>query len=227
VTEQDDIIMSDNGLRDDLQPIPSTPFAIRQATMQDRDDLSRVCLQTGNAGQDASQTEDDPTLLGLIYAVPYQQREPDLAFVVTDPAGVCGYVLGARDTRDFQTFMEREWFPPLRSRLRDPGPDPAAWTGSDWARRVIHEPADLPAIDLDRYPSHGHIDLLPRAQGQGLGRRAMERLIGALRAKGSPGMHLGLSPRNLRALAFYHHLGFVTLAQAVPSDDVIYVGMAF
>lgn len=219
--------MSDNSLRGEVKPSPQTAFVIRQATDQDRDALSRVCLQTGNAGQDASPTEDDPTLLGLIYAVPYQRREPDLAFVVTDAIGVCGYVLGARDTRDFQSFMEREWFPPLRAGLRDPGRDPATWTGSDWARRVIHEPAELPAIDLDRYPSHGHIDLLPRAQGQGLGRRAMERLMQALRDKGSPGMHLGLSPRNLLALAFYHHLGFVTLDQTVPSDDVIYVGMAF
>jgi ribosomal protein S18 acetylase RimI-like enzyme len=223
--------MNSKGLHVDPQPVQqviSRPDVdIRLATAEDRDALSRVCLLTGNAGHDATAIEDDPSLLGLIYAVPYQVREPDLAFVVTDAQGVCGYVLGAFDTVAFQSFLNHDWFPPLRATLRDPGPDASTWSGSDWGRRVIHEPPTLPAVDLTRYPSHGHIDLLPRAQGHGIGRRAMETLTETLRAKGSPGMHLGLSARNLRALAFYHHLGFVTLDQAVPSDDVIYVGMAF
>ncbi len=196
-------------------------FTIRHATKADHPGLSMVCLNTGNAGQDAAESEDDPTLLGLIFALPYQVAEPDFAFVVTDNIGICGYVLGAPDTVGFTTFMAEDWLPRLRHNLPDPGPDHGKWRGSDWARFSIHQPPTLPPVNLHRYPAHGHIDLLPRAQGQGVGRRAMQTLMDALAQAGCPGLHLGVSARNIRALAFYHHLGFETLWHA---DDTIYVG---
>lgn len=196
-------------------------FTIRRATQADHPGLSMVCLKTGNAGQDASETEDDPALLGLIFALPYQVAEPDFAFVVTDSIGICGYVLGAPNTVGFTAFMEGQWLPPLRQTLPDPGPDTGHWRGSDWARALIHQPPILPPVDLSRYPAHGHIDLLPRAQGQGVGRRAMQTLMDALAQSGSPGLHLGLWARNTGALAFYHRLGFEILKHV---GDTIYVG---
>ncbi|MEI9900629.1 MAG: hypothetical protein WDN31_11475 [Hyphomicrobium sp.] len=76
-------------------------FHIRQATAADHGALNLVCLRTGDAGKDATAREDDPDLLGLIYAAPYQALEPDFAFAVDGPNGVCGYVLGALDTATF------------------------------------------------------------------------------------------------------------------------------
>ena len=52
----------------------------------------------------------------------------------------------------------------------------------------------LPTPVVARYPSHLHIDLLPRAQGQGHGRLLIESLLDLLRAEGSGGVHLGVSP---------------------------------
>ena len=40
----------------------------------------------------------------------------------------------------------------------------------------------------------------------------METMQDALRAAGSNGVHLGVSARNQRALAFYAHLGYETLS---------------
>lgn len=60
-------------------------------------------------------------------------------------------------------------------------------------------------------PSHGHIDLLPEAQGRGIGRRALEVLMQWLRDAGSPGLFRGVSPANRRARHFYTKLGFETL----------------
>jgi len=199
------------------------PFGIRPATPEDRAALSMVCLRTGDAGEDATGKEDDPELLGLIYAVPYQVGAPEFAFVIEDSGGVCGYVLGAADTMAFQRFMNDEWFPPIRARLRDPGADAGLWNGSDWGRRVVHEGWSLPPVDLARYPAHGHIDLLPRAQGRGLGRRAMEVMLGALGAQGVPGIHLGLSARNGKALGFYERIGFRVADPPGILDDTIFV----
>ena len=108
-------------------------FFLRRATAADDKAICRVCLLTGDAGQDASAREDDPNLLGQIYCLPYRVQEPDFAFVVDSPDGVCGYLFGAPDTVQFNNRLAGEWYPGLRDGLDDPGPDSAAWRGSDWA----------------------------------------------------------------------------------------------
>jgi ribosomal protein S18 acetylase RimI-like enzyme len=186
-------------------------FWLRQATAADHDALCKICLRTGDAGRDATGREDDPALLGMLYAVPYQVLEPDFAFVVEGPDGACGYVLGARDTSAFNRRLEAEWYPPLRQKLPDPGPDERGWRGSDWARRLIHHAELAVPAALARYPSHGHIDLLPEARGRGIGRQGMELLMQRLAGAGSPGLFLQVDPRNRDARRFYERLGFADL----------------
>jgi ribosomal protein S18 acetylase RimI-like enzyme len=67
----------------------------------------------------------------------------------------------------------------------------------------------------ETYPAHLHIDLLPEAQGQGLGRLLIATLIEALRAEGVSGLHLVASADNTGAIAFYPRVGFAPL----PSHD--------
>ena len=198
-------------------------FSIRQARVTDHDALKRVCLLTGDAGADASAKEDDPSLLGLIYAVPYQVFEPDFAIVVEDEIGVCGYAFGALDTARFEQRVNNDWFPALAPRLRDPGPDESAWSGSDWARRHIHHPPTLVHKALRDYPAHGHIDLLPRAQGHGMGRKAMMTVLEKLAKAGAPGIHLGVAPTNDRALGFYKRIGFELFSDPSLPSDTTYV----
>jgi GNAT superfamily N-acetyltransferase len=192
----------------------SPAIGLRRATPADHAALRRVCLQTGDSGRDATGIQDDPDLLGQVYAVPYEVGAPDFAYVLEDAEGVCGYLFGAPDTVAFHRFLTGEWFPPLRQGLRDPGTDPAEWRGSDWVRAIIHRPPGLPPIDLVRYPAHGHIDLLPRARGQGAGRRAMAHLMAELAKAGAPGMHLEVSDANRTALDFYRRLGFDEVARS-------------
>ncbi len=200
-----------------------TTFEIRRATRADHDALKRVCLMTGDAGQDASDTEDDPDLLGLVFAVPYQIYEPEFAFVIENRDGVCGYVLGAPDTRRFMAQMTHDWFAALQPRYADPGTDRSRWKGSDWARHAIHYPDREPIPELAPYPAHGHIDLLPVAQGKDMGRRAMEHLMDRMRAAGVTGLHMGVNARNARALRFYERLGFTTLEPPGIVGDAVYV----
>jgi hypothetical protein len=46
-------------------------FTLRHAEARDHDALCDVCLKTGDSGADASAREDDPRLLGEIWALPY------------------------------------------------------------------------------------------------------------------------------------------------------------
>jgi ribosomal protein S18 acetylase RimI-like enzyme len=70
-----------------------------------------------------------------------------------------------------------------------------------------------------------HIDLIARAHRQGHGRRMMNEVMDRLRAKGVPGVHLGMAGSNDRAYAFYTDLGFAELCRRGKGDDeTIYMG---
>lgn len=196
-------------------------FSLRKATVGDHDALRLVCLKTGDSGKDATAREDDPALLGDIYAVPYQLYAPRFAFVVEHEGAVVGYVLGALDSRAFYHRLKAEWFPRLAARLPDPGSDETRWQGSDWARSYIHRPELVFNEALAAFPAHGHIDLLEVARGRGVGRASLEHLMDALRDAGAPGMHLQVATDNFKAHAFYKRLGFEVIEDAtLPADTV-------
>lgn len=199
-------------------------FAVRKATAADHDALRLVCLRTGDSGKDATAREDDPALLGDIYAVPYQIYAPRFAFVVEHEGAVVGYVLGALDSRAFYLRLKNEWFPRLAAKLPDPSPDESRWRGSDWARSYIHRPELVFNDALRDYPAHGHIDLLEVARGRGVGRGALEHLMDALREAGAPGMHLQVATDNVNAQAFYKRLGFEVIEDATLPDDTVFMG---
>ncbi|PNY82298.1 GNAT family N-acetyltransferase [Deinococcus koreensis] len=190
-------------------------FTLRPAREADREALYRICLQTGDSGQDATGVYDDPALLGHIYAAPYLTYAPAFAFVLEDAGAVGGYVLGTPDTRAFEATLEREWWPHLRTQYPDPSGVPReARTPDQRLAALIHTPRTAPDALLAQYPAHLHIDLLPWAQGGGHGRRLMERQFAALREAGAPGVHLGVGERNTRAEGFYRHLGMEELARS-------------
>jgi len=179
-------------------------LAIRPATLEDLPGAYRVCLLTGDAGEDASAQYRDPDLLGHVYVGPYVVGQPDHALVVVDAEGVAGYCLAAPDTRAFEAWAEAAWWPPLRASypiLRDGSPDAALI-------RLIHAPALAPEALVREFPSHLHIDLLAAARGVGLGRDLVERQLASLRDHRSPGVHLEADATNGNAIAFYRHLGF-------------------
>jgi ribosomal protein S18 acetylase RimI-like enzyme len=182
---------------------------IRRYRSGDLRALYLVCLRTGNSGGDATALYRDPELLGHIYAGPYGMFEPALAFVVEDEHGVGGYCLGALDTRAFEQRLEERWWPSLRARYAEP--DVASrdqWTPDEQAAYLIHHPWRTDDGLVAHYPSHLHLDLLPRFQAQGHGRQLIGVQLTALRDRGSGGVHLYVTSGNHRALGFYRHLGF-------------------
>lgn len=204
-----------------------TDLAIRQARPGDGPGAYAVCLKTGNHGQDGEALyADDPDALGRIFVGPYLSFEPDLSLVLEDAEGLCGYTLGALDSRAFYDRYEREWRPQLCARHPEPEGDPGRWTPAERVHYTYHHPDYYCPEPYARYPSHLHIDLLPRAQGRGWGRRMMAGLMDRLRERGSPGVHLGVSALNARARRFYQQLGFEELVRRGSGDDaVVYMGI--
>lgn len=189
------------------------PARIRPYRPADLDALYRICLLTGDSGQDATTLYDDPQLLGHYFAAPYGLFEPSLAFVAEDTAGVGGYIVGALDSQAFEKRLESKWWPRLRTRYPDPPPGLSSqqWTPGQRVAHAIHHPWRTPDDLAARYPSHLHINLLPRLQGRGYGRQLTTTLTAALRDHGSRGVHLYVTAGNRRAAHFYRHIGFTEL----------------
>jgi ribosomal protein S18 acetylase RimI-like enzyme len=185
-------------------------FKIRPYHPSDLSALYRICLWTGDSGKDARNLYQDPDLLGHIFTAPYAVFEPELCFVVTHGGKPCGYILGTRDTKSFYSRCETDWLPVLRERY----PQPAADDDSRDARmmRYLHEGPKLKP-ELAAYPAHLHIDLLPEAQGQGLGRELISTFTQKLRELAAPALHLEVGKRNPGAIAFYQRVGFQIIAE--------------
>ena len=201
---------------------------IRPARRNDQPGAYHVCLKTGDHGGDGEPFyRDDPDALGRIYVGPYLAFEPELSLVLEDVQGVCGYALGAVDSRAFYARYDAEWRPRLSATFPAPQGDPGQWTRVQQAHHTYHHPDYFCPEPYDAFPSHLHIDLLPRAQGRGYGRRMMERNFDFLRRRGSAGAHLGVSPLNTRAIAFYRRLGFHELTRVgTATDGCVYMGIS-
>ncbi|MEY9872355.1 ribosomal protein S18 acetylase RimI-like enzyme [Streptacidiphilus sp. MAP12-33] len=192
------------------------PLSIRPYRPGDREDLYEICVRTGDNGADASSSYPDPRILPDIFVGPYLAQEPGLAYVVADPEGedrALGYVLGTADTPRFVARYLAEWLPGVVDRYPDDG---------DGRGHELRHPEAMLVPGLDAYPAHLHIDLLPKAQGQGLGRELMRTLLAALRERGVPRVHLGMGAANHGARAFYDRLGFEELAR--PTAYLVVLG---
>ncbi|WP_400994395.1 GNAT family N-acetyltransferase [Agromyces sp. GXQ0307] len=191
---------------------------IRPYRDADRSAVAEVCLRTAAAGRDATGVYSDDTLMPEVYALPYVDYAPDLAFVVDLGGRVAGYVLGVADTAAFIDWYARDWAPGFRARH----PRAGAPTAHRPAYSEPHLLADggnaerMRIPELDEYPAHLHIDLLPELQGRGLGRRLIDTLRAALAERDVPALHLGIDAANVGARAFYERLGFHELPSSRP-----------
>ena len=165
-----------------------------------------VCLGTGDDGRDAGPLYRDPMLLGHVYVGPYLRLRPSFASVLVDGDGVVvGYVVGVPDTIEFEREAEESWWPELRERY----PAGRSLGGrDDELVGIIHSPYGADPRLVARYPAHLHIDLLPVAQGRGLGKALMARVLSQLADAGAIGVHLFVSVTNTKAIGFYEALGF-------------------
>jgi GNAT superfamily N-acetyltransferase len=197
---------------------------IRPYEPGDLDALYDICLKTGDSGQDATALYADPRLVGEVFAAPYAVLQPELAFVAGDELGVAAYVLGTDDTRAFEARLEAEWWPRLRAIHPDPRGTPRDARTRDQQRAAqIHRPFPEPEALVARWPAHLHINLLPRLQGQDLGRKMIDTWLDAVRARGVRGVHLGCDAVNHRALRFYEAYGWRRFETDPPWPGTVWI----
>ena len=178
--------------------------SIRPYRPADRDAVYDVCVRTADAGGDARGRYLSDDLMPDVFAGPYLELAPDLAFVLDAGGRAVGYVLGSADTAAFAADVRRRWLPLMTGKY----PPDGSYGGSEWLVRELYDPERMVLPELAAYPAHLHVDVLRPYQGGGHGRALIETFLAAAARKGAPALHLGVAPANTRALGFYEHLGF-------------------
>jgi ribosomal protein S18 acetylase RimI-like enzyme len=192
--------------------------AIRRYVASDSDAIDDICLRTAEAGGDATGLYVSDELMPDIFARPYVRFEPELAFVIDDGRRASGYILGSADTARFVERYRAEWLPAFSQKYVHDDPPR---TRDEFIRHLGFTPERMLIPELEAYPAHLHIDLLPALRGHGYGRALLGELVLALRERGVPGIHLGMDPANASARAFYHRLGFRELPSSQPQVPLL------
>ncbi|MFW7413606.1 GNAT family N-acetyltransferase [Demequina sp. SO4-18] len=188
-------------------------LTIRPATTADHDAIARICLLTGDGGADATGVFGDDQAVADVYASPYLHGPSCFALVWDEGEGAVGYVVGTDDTRAFQDWFVKEWWPSRPPR------EPRT-QGDRWLLPAALDPDRMLIDAVAQYPAHLHIDLLPAAQGRGAGRALIDAAVAGMRARGVPGVHLAASKANAGAQAFYPRVGFAPVA--ADHDSVVF-----
>ncbi|QNE19925.1 GNAT family N-acetyltransferase [Kribbella qitaiheensis] len=193
---------------------------IRPYRVSDRPAVGDICVRTADNGGDSRSLYPDLDLMPSIFAFPYVDLEPELAFVLDDGDRAVGYVIGCADTPDFARRFRSEWLPRVPQYEPLTGPPQ---TPTEMMIGLLHDPERLVIPEVADYPAHLHIDLLPAYQGAGHGRALMTCLLKALADRGIPAIHLTMLTSNTPARAFYDRLGFHHIP--VPGVEVVtYLG---
>ena len=180
--------------------------------------LREICLLTGDGGRDATGRWSSDDLLPDVFLEPYVTLEPSIAWVVELHARPVGYLVATLDTAAFADRWRSRWSPVFAARHARAADDPS----EQWLHDAGYNPDWMLGPQVEAFPAHLHIDLLPAAQGSGWGRGLMRELGRAAVGAEVPGIHLGMARENLAALAFYQRLGFRELAA---TGDTLVLGI--
>ena len=170
---------------------------IREMEMRDIPAAERICLLTASANlrKDAAARENTLLLYNRYYT---RACLADCFVAVNEADEAVGYILCAPDYKTYCESFRKNECKDIRK------------LGFLRGVRAYFEPK-LQKKYAKRYPAHLHIDLLPEAQGQGMGTALMDALKSHLRAENVSGVFLCVGRDNKKALRFYKKQGFQVL----------------
>jgi GNAT superfamily N-acetyltransferase len=180
-------------------------YEIRGFHHADIPHLMEICLKTGNDGEDGSDLYSDPYFIGQLYVLPYVMYNPEMCLIVHHGELPVGYILGTADTESLYAWMENRYFPTLRRRY----PSTMKCTSAIEEFFISRLHSDRSLVEVDpRFPAHVHINLLPVAQGLGLGSKLIKGFLDKLADQGCPGVYVHTGSQNKAAITFYQKKGF-------------------
>jgi ribosomal protein S18 acetylase RimI-like enzyme len=190
---------------------------IRPYEQSDLARLREICVLTGAAGGDATGLYSSDDLLPDLFLEPYVTFAPGWAWVVEVDDEIQGYLVAVSDTVAFTSWWVDTWTPWFATLY--PRPEQPY---SEEERLVLrgYHPDQIHIAEVDDFPAHLHIDLLPAAQGHGWGKNLIGRLRSELADVDVPGVFASLDAENVTARGFYERVGFSELPSSTPEAPV-------
>ncbi len=165
---------------------------IRAYKEKDIENLRTICHETATAKEFVENKE----LVCTLYCDYYYEQEPENIFVaVTKEDEAVGYIICAEDYKKFFSTFNKNYLSKVKK----------------LSKAKALEQRFMPLMYCKvkkKYPAHLHINLLPPAQGKGMGRKLIDTLCKHLAEKGVKGLSLTVGGDNKGAIAFYKKLGF-------------------
>ena len=155
-------------------------FGIRKYKSEDRKSVRNLCCDTGFLGNPIDPVFGDRDLFADIHTKYYLEKEPESAFIAECRGSVVGYILGCKNSRDFQRYFILRTVPVTVFKL--------VWRyftrynqkERRYARWLLFRSLrETPRIPKDS--AHLHIDLKKGYRSKDTGRRLIEEFFNYLR----------------------------------------------
>jgi ribosomal protein S18 acetylase RimI-like enzyme len=179
-------------------------------------DIINICYRTGFYGGDLSRKKifGDKKLFAMRFVLHYTRFQPEYCFVYKTDGNVVGYIVGTDNTKKQEIDFLETMYPKIRRRMYLF----TRWYSFNSFHRMKgflmsdSEPEEDDTI-AEMYPAHLHMNVLPGFQSRGIGQQLLNAFIAAMRNKGIPGIHLGTSSANTKAVPFYEKNKFILLKE--------------
>ncbi|KAJ4315492.1 hypothetical protein N0V94_005929 [Neodidymelliopsis sp. IMI 364377] len=159
----------------------------------------------------------------------YVSLTPSTCFVLDDGNGrAVGYCIGTSNTEKFAQRWRKDFVPSVDSQhvpsadIETDDPLMEKEESKEFRRAVYHaECSTLQAWpkELEKYPAHMHIDILPEFQRQGWGSVLVNTLFEAVKREGASGIHLDMVKWNTTGRSFYEKIGFKPCALVLDDGE--------
>ncbi|RWS29244.1 protein O-GlcNAcase-like isoform X1 [Leptotrombidium deliense] len=203
-------------------------YTIRPYLSSDEASVYEVCHKTCNDFmQFNDEFNDVPNLLGERFGNMFFIRyllcfrfvggflnvSAEYCFVVEDETGICGYVLAALDSQQFQKKMEMTWFAKLCTKYPDTNdkeiesavsPESVIKNIHEYTRNKFSTPEQI----YKSHPSVLRMNLLQHVIDLSVPKRLLACVLAALKANGSGGVFSKVAIRDQKVIDFYLKLGF-------------------
>lgn len=186
---------------------------IRSYRSEDRAAVREIAFETGSLGESIAPQYADRESFADIATAYYTDHEPENGIVVELEGKVVGYCLSTRDTQKAKSpWRYLLWHGLARGLCFRPGTAGYYWRATLDAFRDLGAQR-REAIDLMRFPSHAHINLMPEARRGGVATEVICRLFDHHQRLGSPGLYAESVASNQGMAAITKHLGCINLGE--------------
>ena len=168
-------------------PIQKTIRAYRD---RDRDAVRDLVCRTAFRNRGHAAVLDDAELFADYWTRYYVEVEPGSCLVLEEDGEIHGCLLGCLDSRRFQRVMAKAVVPRVIARLVRASFRRERRDARSFLRWSITRGwREAPPVDLDRYPAHYHLNLLPGAYGERMYSRMALRFVEYAADRGVCGIH--------------------------------------